>query len=107
VPLRDALEQVAAQAVKLSAKLARTIIRAMRNVVEIMHSSFLFFACVRYLARNLLLGPKTAAIVRSIPVRVNVRQLQLPSENIVGCGLLSQHRRYGTDHLECQLPNGR
>jgi hypothetical protein len=51
VPLREAFEQVAAQAAELNAKLARTIIRAMRNVLEIMVlSSSLFFACVRHLA---------------------------------------------------------
>jgi hypothetical protein len=41
-------EQVAAQAAELNAKLARTIIRALRNVLEIMMlSSSAFFACVR------------------------------------------------------------
>jgi hypothetical protein len=48
VPLSEALEQVAAQATELSAKLARTIIRAMRNILEItVLSSFLFLDCVR------------------------------------------------------------
>jgi hypothetical protein len=48
VPLREAFEQVAAQAAELSAKLARTIVKAMRNVLEIMVlSSSLFFVCVR------------------------------------------------------------
>jgi hypothetical protein len=48
VPLREAFEQVAAQAAELSAKLARRIIRAMQHVLEIMVlSSSLFFACVR------------------------------------------------------------
>jgi hypothetical protein len=47
VPLREAFEQVAALAAELSAKLARTIVKAMRNVLEIMVlSSSLFFACV-------------------------------------------------------------
>jgi hypothetical protein len=45
VPLREAFEQVVAQAAELSAKLARTIIRAIRNVLEIMVLSS-FFACV-------------------------------------------------------------
>jgi hypothetical protein len=36
VPLKEAFEQVAAQAAELSIKLARTIIRAMRDVLEIM-----------------------------------------------------------------------
>jgi hypothetical protein len=42
VPRREAFEQVAAQAAELNAKLARTIIRAMRNVLEIMVLSSLF-----------------------------------------------------------------
>jgi hypothetical protein len=55
VPLREAFEQVAAQAAELSAKLARTIIRAMRNVLEIMVlSSSLFFACVRLSGADLV-----------------------------------------------------
>jgi hypothetical protein len=42
------LEQVAAQAAELTAKLARTIIRAMQNVLEIIVLSFSrFFPCVR------------------------------------------------------------
>jgi hypothetical protein len=46
--LREAFEQVAAQAAELRAKLVRTIIRAMQHVLEIMAlSSSLFFACVR------------------------------------------------------------
>jgi hypothetical protein len=36
VPLSEAFEQVAAQAAELSAKAARTIIRAMRSVLEVM-----------------------------------------------------------------------
>ena len=47
-----------------------------------MPSYFLFFACVRLSSPESVLGPKTAAIVRSIPVRVNVKQLATPGENI-------------------------
>jgi hypothetical protein len=36
MPLTDAFEQVAAQAAELSAKPARTIVKAMRNILEIM-----------------------------------------------------------------------
>jgi hypothetical protein len=36
MPLREALEQVAAQTAELSAKVARTIIDAMRNALDIM-----------------------------------------------------------------------
>jgi hypothetical protein len=43
MPLTDAFEQVAAQATEPSAKLARTIIRAMRNVLEIMVLSSSWF----------------------------------------------------------------
>jgi uncharacterized protein (DUF1697 family) len=54
VPLREAFEQVAPKA-ELSAKLARTIIRAMPNVLEIMVlSSSLFFACVRQSGADLV-----------------------------------------------------
>jgi hypothetical protein len=50
VPLREAFEQVAAQAAELNAKLARTIIRAMRSVLEIMVlSSSLFLLVFLYL----------------------------------------------------------
>ena len=50
------VEQVA-QAAELSAKLARTIIRAMRNVVEIMvHSSFPV-SWLRSLSRPSMFGP--------------------------------------------------
>jgi len=49
VPLRDAFEQVAARAAELSAKLARTIVKVMRNVLEIMVlSSFLFLLAFVY-----------------------------------------------------------
>jgi hypothetical protein len=48
VPRREAFEQVAAQAAELSAKLARTIVKPMRNVLEIMVlSSSLFFSRFR------------------------------------------------------------
>jgi hypothetical protein len=57
--LREAFEQVAASAAELSAKLARTIIRAMRSVLEIMVlSSSLFLLAFAYLARNFHFGPK-------------------------------------------------
>jgi hypothetical protein len=36
VPLKEALEQVAAQAAELDAKVARTIIEAMRHILETM-----------------------------------------------------------------------
>jgi hypothetical protein len=59
VPLREAFEQVVAQTAELSAKLARTIIRAMRNVLEIMVlSSSLFLLAFVYLARNFRSWPK-------------------------------------------------
>jgi hypothetical protein len=45
-------------------------------------SSCLFFVAFVYLARNFLFGLKTAAIVRSIPVRVNVKQFATLGENI-------------------------
>jgi hypothetical protein len=45
VPLREAFEQVAAQAAELKAKVARTIIEAMRHILETMVLSSLF-ACV-------------------------------------------------------------
>ena len=55
VPLREAFEQVAAQAAELAAKLARTIVKAMRSVLEIMVlSSCLFFACVRLSGADLV-----------------------------------------------------
>jgi hypothetical protein len=41
MPLTDAFEQVA-QAAELSAKLARTIVKATRNILEIMVLSSLF-----------------------------------------------------------------
>jgi hypothetical protein len=50
VPLREAFEQFAAQAAELSAKLARTIIRAMRNVLENMVLSLFFLLALIYLA---------------------------------------------------------
>jgi hypothetical protein len=47
----------------------------MRKVLEIMVlSSYLFLLAFVYVARNFLFGPKTAAIVGSIPVPVNVKQ---------------------------------
>jgi hypothetical protein len=49
VPLREAFEQVTAQAAELNAKVARTIIEAMRNVLEIMVLSSLL-ACAHLLA---------------------------------------------------------
>jgi hypothetical protein len=68
------LEQVA-PAAELSAKLARTIIRAMRNVLEVMVlPSSLFFCFVRLSSPELPFCPIRAAIVCSIPVRVNVKQ---------------------------------
>jgi hypothetical protein len=74
VPLREAFEQVAAHAAELSVKLARTIIRAMRSVLEIIVLSSLF-ARVRPSSPEFPFWPqKTAAIVRSNPVRVNVKQ---------------------------------
>jgi hypothetical protein len=42
MPLTDAFEQVAAQAAQLSAKLARTMVKATRNILEIMVLSSLF-----------------------------------------------------------------
>jgi hypothetical protein len=74
------LEQLA-QAVELNAKLATTV-RAMRYILEVMVlSSPLFLAPYFYLARNL------AAIVGSIPVRVNVEHLAARGEDIsdIGC----------------------
>jgi hypothetical protein len=59
VPLREAFEQVAAQAAELSAKLARTNIRAMRSVLEIMvlsSSSLRLLLAFVYLARTFLFG---------------------------------------------------
>jgi hypothetical protein len=57
VPLRDSFEQVA-QAAELSAKLPRTIVKALRIVLVIMVlSSSLFFAFVRLSSRNFLLAP--------------------------------------------------
>jgi hypothetical protein len=48
VPLREAFEQVAAQAAELSAKLAIAILKVMRNILEIMVlSTSLFFAALR------------------------------------------------------------
>jgi hypothetical protein len=54
MPLRDAFEQVAAQAAELRARLARTIVKAMRNILEIMVLSLRS----SILARNFLPGPK-------------------------------------------------
>jgi hypothetical protein len=45
VPLSEAFEQVAAQAAELNAKVARTIIEAMRHILETMVLASLF-ACV-------------------------------------------------------------
>jgi hypothetical protein len=54
VPLSEAFEQVAAQAAELSAKVARTIIEAMRHILEIMmlSSSQFFLLAFVYLARR-------------------------------------------------------
>jgi hypothetical protein len=49
VPLREASEQVAAQAAELNAKLASTIVRATQNVLEIMVLSS-FLLTIIYLA---------------------------------------------------------
>jgi hypothetical protein len=72
-----------AQAAELNAKLARTIIRAMRNVLEIMAlSSSLFLAYVRLSSPEFPFAPKAVDIVRSIPVRVNVKRFAT-RENIL------------------------
>jgi hypothetical protein len=47
MPLTDAFEQVAAQAAELRAKLARTIAKAMRNILEIMVLLFFLVAFIR------------------------------------------------------------
>jgi hypothetical protein len=46
VPLSEAFEQVAAQAAELNTKVARTIIEAMRHILEIMVLSSSCF-CLR------------------------------------------------------------
>jgi hypothetical protein len=49
VPLSEAFEQVAAQAAELSAKAARTIIRAMRSVLEVMVLKIMGFSSSLFL----------------------------------------------------------
>ena len=62
--------------------MARTIIRAMRNALEIMMLPPSLFFGIRLSGPEFPFAPKTAAIVRSIPARVNVKQFATPGENI-------------------------
>src|ERR1700733_5373053 len=76
MPLREAFEHVAAKAAELSAKQERTIAKAMRNILGIMVLSLRPFISPGIC----FLSPKTAAIVRPIPVRVNVKRIAVLGE---------------------------